>query len=130
MNGAVEPGYCLIAIESIPDAENHYRLGVQFLKNFYVSLDYEDNIIMIALNNHGLNNGAHAVVDPDAKKKKEPPKTPNYETLVFFVILILSCMLGGIGCQKYQSFKKAKRGGGLGAGKVLFDADKEDHSTF
>lgn len=32
--GKTTPEYCLIGIESIPDSENHYRLGIQFLKNF------------------------------------------------------------------------------------------------
>lgn len=64
----VTAGHCLVGIESIPDSENHYRLGIQFLKNFYTALDYGNNVIMIAINDHGLNSGADAVVDAEGKQ--------------------------------------------------------------
>lgn len=32
---------CRIGIESIPDSANQYRLGIQFLRNFFVQLDYD-----------------------------------------------------------------------------------------
>lgn len=120
----------MIAIESIPDAENHYRLGVQFLKNFYVSLDYQDNVIMIGLNNHGLNNGAHAVVDPDGKKNKEEPKKANYEILVLLIILMLSGILSILGFQKYKSVKKSKKVD-LATGRTnLIDDEEDDRDIF
>ena len=41
---------CFIGIESIPDSENHYRLGRIFLRNFYTTLDFDKNLIMLGVN--------------------------------------------------------------------------------
>lgn len=46
---------CFIGISSIPDKYNQYRLGTIFLRNFFVGLDYESNLILI-----GINKGATA----------------------------------------------------------------------
>lgn len=47
---------CFIGISSIPDSLNQYRLGTIFLRNFYTSLDFDRNQIMI-----GLNKGSDAM---------------------------------------------------------------------
>ena len=42
---------CFIGIEQIPDRSNHYRLGTVFLRNFYIVLNYELNLIHMGVNN-------------------------------------------------------------------------------
>lgn len=46
---------CFIDIQSIPDSQNQVRLGTNFLKNFYVGLDFESNKIMLGLNKESTN---------------------------------------------------------------------------
>lgn len=42
---------CFIGIQSIPDRYNQYRLGTIFLRNFYTGLDYENNLVVLGINN-------------------------------------------------------------------------------
>lgn len=55
---------CYIGIEEIPDRSNHYRLGTVFLRNFYVVLNYELNLIHM-----GVNNGSEKRVSANIKGK-------------------------------------------------------------
>ena len=55
---------CFIGIEQIPDRSNHYRLGTVFLRNFYVVLNYELNLIHM-----GINNGSEKRVSANIKGK-------------------------------------------------------------
>lgn len=94
--------YCLIGIESIPDYENHYRLGIQFLRNFYTALDYESNVIILALNNHGLNSGHFTVVDPMGKQPPKETATDNYEPLVAMIVIVILAILITMGVMRYR----------------------------
>lgn len=80
---------CAIGIESIPDSENHYRLGVQFFRNFYVALDYERNIVIVGLNDHGKNAGTHVNHDPTGKHPTPPTESGVEITVTIIVCLIL-----------------------------------------
>ena len=42
-------GFCQIGLESLP-SKNEYRLGTVFLRNFYVGLDYDKDLIIIGVN--------------------------------------------------------------------------------
>lgn len=52
-----------------------------------MSLDYSNNIIMIALNDHGLNSGADAYIDPNGKQPPKPYTANTYEPLIAMVML-------------------------------------------
>lgn len=62
---------CFIGVQSIPDKYNQYRLGTIFLRNFYAGLDYENDLILI-----GVNQGTTSAYmtgeapDPNTPKKK------------------------------------------------------------
>lgn len=104
----ITPRHCLIGIESIPDSENHYRLGIQFLKNFYTALDYQNNVIMIALNDHGKNSGADAVVDPTGKQPPQATAANNYEPLVALIVFAIVLTLSSMAFHKHRAMKKQK----------------------
>jgi len=93
---------CRIGIESIPDSANHYRLGIQFLRNFFVQLDYEQNIIMIGLNNNGKIANSGIVHDPTGGYHYKP-KLPNYnyETMVNIIMWTMVVILVIIGLFYY-----------------------------
>lgn len=57
-----ETSDCFIGIESIPDRDNHYRLGTIFLRNFYTALDYDENLIIMGVNN-GSSDRAKAIIN-------------------------------------------------------------------
>ena len=50
-------GKCFVGIESIPDRFNQIRLGRVFLRNFYTSLDFENDLIILGLNLGGAASG-------------------------------------------------------------------------
>ena len=87
---------CRIGIESIPDSANQYRLGIQFLRNFFVQLDYDQNLIVIGLNKNGLDANSGITFDPEGRNTAEPeiPRY-SYEALVNFMAFFL--ILTGIG---------------------------------
>lgn len=40
---------CFVGVSSIPDSANHYRLGTIFMRNFYVGLDFDQNLVVFGL---------------------------------------------------------------------------------
>lgn len=50
---------CEIGIQGISDNLNEYRLGVIFLRNFFVGLDYEYDSLMIGLNSENVDAEFH-----------------------------------------------------------------------
>lgn len=45
-----DQNYCQVLVHEIPDGPNEYRLGTVFLRHFYVTLDYDADIIGIGMN--------------------------------------------------------------------------------
>ena len=72
-------------------------MGIQFLRNFFVQLDYEQNEIMIGLNSNGLAADSGITYDPEGRDTREKaiPKY-NYDTLVHLVIWSLVLSLIGL----------------------------------
>lgn len=83
---------CRIGIESIPNTANHYRLGVSFLKHFYTSLDYENNLVAMALNSVAMEKEITIVKDPAGKLKPQPIPDDDYHALVTILQLGLMCI--------------------------------------
>lgn len=79
---------CFIGVASIDDKFNQYRLGSIFLRNFYVGLDYSQNLIVVGLNKgttHASIIGSSA--NPYMKHEKDKGS-------VVFVIMFLGFMFG------------------------------------
>ena len=83
-------GNCLLGLESIPDSHNHYKLGMQFLKNFYTVLDYQNNIIRIGVNAAGpsAKSGAKGIDDHHHDDGEE--KSSNTFMVILFLFLALA----------------------------------------
>ena len=81
---------CFIGIQAIPESANQYRLGTIFLRNFYTALDYEQNLILIGVNN-GSSDLAKAEIDgkvynPFRKSGADPNGLGG--ALVIFIIIV------------------------------------------
>jgi len=82
---------CFIGISSLPDSVGQYRLGTIFLRNFYTSLDFDKNLIMI-----GLNKGADAMASQISGKAGNPFKKEELlpvHYILFIVTLLVSLLI-------------------------------------
>lgn len=61
-------GYCQIGLHPSNGETNAYRLGNIFLRNFYTSLDYDRDLIMI-----GVNRGAVTYASAKIEGHKSDP---------------------------------------------------------
>ena len=63
---------------------------------------------MFALNDHGLNSGADAIVDPNGKQPPKEIPQSNYEPLVGIIMFVMTSILATLGFQKYRADKQKK----------------------
>ena len=94
---------CFIGISSLPDSLNQYRLGTIFLRNFYLGLDYEQDLILL-----GINKGredSHAEIFG----KSENPLLPKAGLGVGWWIFTFILMLFGIGGFIFWRQKKIEK---------------------
>lgn len=103
---------CLIGIESIPDKENHYRLGLTFLKNFYTALDFENNYIIVGINNMGPSKENDVRSEEEFNKYREEKKAEEEEeqdiTIWVVVIFILVVLIFFV-VKRYRDAQQEKR---------------------
>lgn len=104
---------CFIGIQSIPDRYNQYRLGTIFLRNFYTGLDYENNLVVL-----GINNG---ITSAELIGKTANPfeVKQGSGSLVFVIIFIIVMIVVAAGC--YLRAKRNER-----RNIVEFNHDHED----
>jgi len=79
---------CFIGFEKIPDDLNHFRIGTVFLRNFYVGLDYEENMILIGVNK-GSSDVAKAGLDGRSFDTKHMKGTPGWALALILTILVI-----------------------------------------
>lgn len=89
---------CFIGISSIPDKYNQYRLGTIFLRNFFVGLDYENNMLLI-----GINKGATAAELHGKSENPFKPKEGN-GAILFVITFIIVMIAVAVAC-----FVRSKR---------------------
>jgi cbb3-type cytochrome oxidase subunit 3 len=77
---------CFIGISSIPDKYNQYRLGTIFLRNFYTGLDFENNMLLIGINQGTTSAELHG-------KAENPFKPREGNGAVLFVITFIIVMI-------------------------------------
>lgn len=103
---------CLIGIESIPDSQNQYRLGLTFLKNFYMALDFENNHIMIGVNNNGPSKFKDISTEDEFNKNNNIPDEKEEEkdtsAALWVVIILLVLVIAGVGFKRYREIKQEK----------------------
>ena len=61
---------------------------------------------MIALNDHGMNSGADAIVDPTGKQAPKTNAAKNYEPLVALIMVTILSILSTLAFQKYRANKR------------------------
>lgn len=83
---------CFIGIQSIPDTENHFRLGTIFLRNFYTALDYDHNLIAIGVNAQSSGGGEATIIGKTRNPLDYFNPDPTSHMSVPYVILCLVLM--------------------------------------
>lgn len=81
-----QQGFCQIGLESIP-GRNEYRLGTVFLRNFYVGLDYDKDLIIIGINKEASDYASAEIIGHSVDPYK--PKVGSYGPLIFILILCI-----------------------------------------
>lgn len=77
---------CFIGIGSIPDKYNQYRLGSIFLRNFYTGLDFDNNLLLIGINQGSTSASLHG-------KSENPFKPKEGNGAILFVITFIIVMI-------------------------------------
>lgn len=96
---------CFIGIQKLPRGEHHIRLGTIFLRNFYVGLDFGQNMVLL-----GLNQGSdRALMDNRESNPNVAPKPNRHGTGALFFILLFLFMLFIISLVCYLRAKKNER---------------------
>ena len=88
------PG-CTIGVQGISDSLNQYRLGTIFLRNFYVVLNFKDNMLLIGLNKN--TNDAEIVGasrDPHRNSQKDRQRSGHTAFFVIFFITLAIIIAG------------------------------------
>ena len=85
---------CFVGIEAVPDKFNQIRLGRVFLRNFYTVLDYEQNLIMLGLNQEAGGATTASINDNNPLKGVKPKSESNGGLVAFFVIFFI--LLAGV----------------------------------
>lgn len=98
---------CFIGFESIPNTENHYRLGRIFLRNFYTTLDFDKNLIMIGVNAKTSGTGEAVIQGHTELHPYQHTTIPRKEGVPkgWFVIILF----GLIGCACLYFVKENRR---------------------
>lgn len=98
---------CFIGVQKLPENQEVIRLGTLFLKNVFVGLDYEQNMIML-----GVNKGTNVVKiagktnNPNVSPTP-PPKRRSSNGLFFLLLFIFILVIIALSC--YLRAKKNER---------------------
>ena len=83
---------CFIGIQSIPDKYNQYRLGTIFLRNFYTGLDFDNNYILL-----GINDGT-STANLIGKTANPFLKKQGNGALIFVIIFVVLMLMVAAAC--------------------------------
>jgi hypothetical protein len=83
---------CFIGVQSIPDNFNQYRLGTIFLRNFYTGLDYENNLVLIGVN-EGSTTAMMTGEAPDPNRKRKTAGATVWVVLFIISMIAISIAL-------------------------------------
>ena len=91
---------CQIGLEKLVGVEHEYRLGNVFFRNFYVGLDYDEDMIYV-----GINKGMAAIASAGISGHVYNPFKPRYTVFKITLILFFVAIIAG-GIAYYQHRKK------------------------